>query len=161
MLKKALVFMAVFCLAASALHAGPLADAFRGLGDRLMGVARDVVGYGGPAMTLLGGGRAAWKAAHKEAFTTPLIAAIAGVALFVGVGSASSAVGTGFRGVSLAQGGLNLLVAQAGIVLGGLVTLISGSMVGWRMAHKEPFTTELVLAIVAASIAAVSVAAVR
>jgi len=158
MLKKSLFLMACLCLASTTLSAGPLADAFRGLGIRLLDVARDVVSYGGPAMVLLGGGRAAWKASHREAFTTPLVAAIVGVALFVGVSSVGSVTGSG---VALASGGLNLLVAQAGIVLGGLVTLIGGSMAGWKMAHREPFTTELVLAIVAFSIAAVSVAAVR
>lgn len=73
----------VLVLAASqAAHAGQLASAIGGMADTLKDIARQISTVGGPVMTLLGGGRAAWKAAHSEPFTTPLIQAIVGVAIF-------------------------------------------------------------------------------
>lgn len=80
--RRAAIGVVVVLACSQAAHAGPLGVAIAGMADVLKEIAANISTILGPVMTLIGGGRAAWKASHGEAFTTPLIQAIVGVAIF-------------------------------------------------------------------------------
>ena len=128
-----------------------VAAGFKVLGEAIKVQIATISTYLSPLVTLYGGGRAAWKAAHGEAFTKPLIFAIVGVALFA-VASTDftlkpDAIGDGLKGTAIIGAS----------ILGGLVALIGGSIAAWNASHGEAFTKPLVFAIVASAIAVATV----
>jgi len=76
------VVVVLFLAFGQVARAGQLAIAMTSMGDSLKAVASEVATVLGPVMTLIGGGRASWKAAHGQEFTTALVQAIVGVAIF-------------------------------------------------------------------------------
>lgn len=66
---------------ALAVHAGPFDQGMQNAQQSTTNVATTVGAVLGVVITLVGGGRVAWKAAHGETFTKELIFAIVGVAI--------------------------------------------------------------------------------
>jgi len=149
-------FLTLWLLAGNTLSAAYGIDvAFQVLGTRMTETMQQVSTILGPLVTLFGGGRVAWKMSHQETFTTPLLMAIIGIALFAGSGGINFA-----GGMDNVTGGISTITNNASLVLGGLVVLIGGSITAWKAAHREPFTTPLLFSIVAAAVAAATVRAV-
>ena len=62
-------------------------------------------------------------------------------------------------GVASATKDTTSIVQAVGAVLGGVITLIGGGITAWKASHGEPFTKQLVFAIVGVAIAAVCIIA--
>ena len=75
------------------------------------------------------------------------------------LGSGTVLLANPFAGVTSAADTIKTVATAGGAILGGLITLIGGSIAAWKAAHGEPFTKPLVFAIVAFVIASVSIAA--
>jgi hypothetical protein len=84
-LARVVVIGAVGMATVNTLHAGPLGDGVAVLAQTMQQIASSGATILGPVLTLIGGGRAAWKASHGEAFTTELLSAIVGVAIVAAV----------------------------------------------------------------------------
>jgi hypothetical protein len=110
----------------------------------------------GPLMVLFGGGRVAWKASHGEVFTGSLLSAVVGFGIFAGATSVEFDFSKGYELVVFS---VTSLTQSGALVLGSIVTLIGGSIAGWKAAHGESFTKSLVFAIAGSAIAASTVAA--
>lgn len=135
---------------ASMLH-GPLGDGLGAVSGVDTDLFRWVQAALGPIVIVLGGGRAAWQAAHGKDFSGELIAAIGGACLVAASGwSAMSAQ------VGVAAGETTSSAHAVGVALGGIVTVIGGSWTAWKLVHGEKATSHLVCAIVGVCIAAVS-----
>jgi hypothetical protein len=81
------------------------------------------------------------------------------MALLLALASANAfADSNPFAGVTAATTTVKTIGTAVGTVLGGTVTLIGGSIAGWKASHGESFTKPLLFAIVAAVIAGVSIA---
>jgi hypothetical protein len=78
----AALYLLSFAVPAEA--AGPLSVGLGVWKDSLGKAVKTVAEPLGMVCTVLGGGRAAWAAAHGEKFTTPLLAAIVGLAMLTG-----------------------------------------------------------------------------
>ena len=83
--RRVLTLAALALVATAPAIAGPLGAGMAAMGDEVSNVARTAAGPLGALCTVIGGGRAAWSAAHSETFTTPLLAAIVGVAILAGL----------------------------------------------------------------------------
>lgn len=81
-----LMVAALIVVASSSLHAGPLGSATDYIKTELLSIARQAANWLGPLVTVYGGGRVSWEAAHGREFTKPLLAAIFGWALVATVG---------------------------------------------------------------------------
>lgn len=83
--RRALALFLLMTAAVAPLSAGPIGDGLTFWGGNISGVIQLVGEPLGVACTLLGGGKAAWAAAHGESFTGPLLAAVVGAALLAGM----------------------------------------------------------------------------
>lgn len=131
---------------------GPLGDGLGAVTGTDTQVFQWVQALLGPIAVVLGGGRAAWNAAHGRDFSGELITAIAGACLI------------GASGWSGLQAQTNVAAAETksaaqvvGTALGGIVTVVGGSWAAWKVAHGERATGHIVCAIFGVCIAAVSV----
>jgi len=91
-----------------------------------------------------------------EAHVKTLRKVFIGAGLALAVTSAAQASGT-FTGATSAASDIKTIATAAGGILGGVVTLIGGGITAFKAAHGEDFTKPLIMAIVAAAVAAVSV----
>jgi len=82
------------------------------------------------------------------------------VSLLVLAGTSAFAQSSGnpFQGVTGAFDTIRNIGVACGAILGGGITLIAGGRVAWKLGHGEPFTKDLITAIIAALVASLSVA---
>jgi hypothetical protein len=134
------------------MQAAPLLDGWNAVAGVDATVYGNVQTWLGGIITVLGGGRAAWQAAHGKDFTGELISAIAGVCLLAA---------SGWAGLDGQLGAATQETTQAGhtvsLALGGIVTVIGGGLTAWKLVHGERATGYLVCAIAGVCIAAASV----
>jgi len=79
-LQRAITLGLTALVCAAPLVAGPFGGAASAAGEA-KGIASAAGGVLGGLVTVIGGSYAAWKAAHEQPFTTPLVCAIAGAAI--------------------------------------------------------------------------------
>ena len=107
----------------------------------------------GVVITVLAGGRTAWQAAHGKDFTGELISAIAGCCLLAASGW-SGGLSNQVQAASTETLGAASIASRA---LGGIVTVIGGTLTAWRFVHGERSTGYLICTIVGVCIAAATV----
>ena len=70
------------------------------------------------------------------------------LAILLSAGALSAQAANPFRGVTSSTDDIRMIATAAGALLGGLFALIGGARAGWKAAHSEEFTKDLIFAIV-------------